>query len=188
MEKILGAIWWFLPAYLANVMPVITAKMKLPGKTPISEIHFGANKTWRGLYSGCLGALVILILQGWLYERNIWTGICLMDYKELSLGELDGIFFQYHERLIIWVLIFGLGTILGDMVGSYIKRWYLLIPPGGMAFPLDQLDFVAGVFVLAFAFSEIGFWGWVVIIIASPALQLLASFIGFHLKLKKVKH
>ncbi len=45
MEKVLGILWWFLPAYLANVMPVITAKMKLPGGAPICEPYLGANKT-----------------------------------------------------------------------------------------------------------------------------------------------
>ncbi len=130
----------------------------------------------------------VLVLQRYLQSQGIMAWACLMDYEKLSLGALDRDLIHYHERLIVWAMIFGLGTILGDMAGSFLKRKYFKIPPGGKCCFLDQLDFVAGVFVFVFLFSDFGVWHWIIISSVTLLLQPLASIIGYHLRIKKVKH
>lgn len=187
MDFVLKILWWFLPAYAANVAPVLTAKMNLPGGSAVCEPCFGSNKTWRGLYSGVLGAMLMLLLQSHLQSLGgLWVQVSIMDYQELSLGEFDKIFLNYSERLVVWSVIFGLGTILGDMLGSYIKRHYQHKKPGEMSVLLDQWDFVFGVWVFSFLFFEIDFVGWIIIAIATLLLQPTASAVAYVLGIKNV--
>lgn len=171
MGIFLSAIYWFLPAYVANMAPVIAAKLKLPLGTPISFKWLGEHKTWRGIYAAYIGALLILWLQWWLQGLGLMTKYTFLDYQSINLWG--------------YAVLFGLGAIVGDALKSFIKR-RLNKPPGTAWVPFDQLDFVVGAIVAVSPW----FWpGWPVVIVLmllSPILHLLVNVIGYWLGFKKV--
>lgn len=75
---ILSSLYFILPAYFANMFPVVFAKIKLPVTSgplplgaPVNKKLFGSHKSWRGFYAGYLGALIILYLQFYLQKEGL---------------------------------------------------------------------------------------------------------------------
>ncbi len=160
IELIGSALWFILPAYFANAAPVI-----LGGGTPIDGGRnftdgrriFGDGKTVRGFVAGLAAGTIIGSLQG--------AAKCQLSYY-LPLG-----------------FLLGLGALLGDLLGSFIKR-RLGIERGGAAPGLDQLGFVVIALLLA---SPIELPRWQVIVtllVITPPIHLATNFIGHKLKLK----
>lgn len=150
---------YILPAYIANGAPVIFgggAPLDMHRKIGKKRI-FGNNKTFRGTAFMMLGAIVI------------------------GLAEYP--FFKY--MLAIAVLL-GIGTILGDLIGSFIKRRIELKP--GRPFPImDQYGFFIFALILAYPLGHLpDTYGLIFIIILTGVMHLLTN-IGAHLlKLKDV--
>lgn len=157
---IVSAIWFILPAYVANATPVvlgggrpIDAGKKFIDGRPI----FGAGKTVQGFIAGLAAGTFVGLLQG------IAAGP-LPDY--LALG-----------------FLLASGALLGDLLGSFIKR-RLGIKRGGAAPGLDQLSFVV---VALLAASPLGIFSWEIvltIIIITPPIHLVTNFGGYKLGLK----
>ena len=156
-----GAIWFILPAYVANATPVV-----LGGGTPIDmgkrfidgRPIFGAGKTVRGFLGGLVAGTSVGLLQG------VAAGPFL---NLLSLG-----------------FLLALGALLGDLAGSFIKR-RLGMKRGKAAPGLDQLAFVAGALLLA---SSVHFPGWGVvltILIITPPIHLATNYGSYKLGLKR---
>ena len=164
---ILESLYFFLPAYLTNMAPVLFRGIPWGGK-PISAAQFGEHKTWRGLVVAPLVGGLAFLLQRWLYLHGFqdWA---LIDYADFPF------WFGFLQ---------GGGVILGDLIKSFYKRRQG-IKPGDPWWGWDQLDFVIGGIVL-------GFWVYVppaeivlVLLVLSPILHLLANNIGYLLKIKK---
>jgi CDP-2,3-bis-(O-geranylgeranyl)-sn-glycerol synthase len=179
---ILQALYFMLPAYVANMCPVlfkgtfkplakpIAPRIKIRGK-PI----FGTHKTFRGLLVAALAGILIFLLQEWLYNYSFFQTISLFDYK---------VFFQQYSILPGFLL--GFGAIFGDLVESAIKR-QLDLKPGAKFMPWDQIDFVAGA-LLFMAIIYVPSWQVILIIfILTPILHIATNHLGYYLKLKKVK-
>jgi CDP-2,3-bis-(O-geranylgeranyl)-sn-glycerol synthase len=159
--QLLGeAIWFILPAYVANATPVV-----LGGGTPIDGGRlfrdgrpiFGAGKTIRGFATGLIVGSIVGVIQGIVAGRPC-------AYAMLGL-------------------LLALGALVGDLAGSFIKR-RLNIPRGGAAPVLDQLGFV--VFALIFV-SPIMPPRWEVILIIlliTPPLHIATNFVGYKLRFK----
>jgi len=70
LKFILGALWFMLPSYAANIIPVFAKKINLwnyPvdfGKTWKGKRIFGDHKTWRGIISGIVVAALLSFFQG----------------------------------------------------------------------------------------------------------------------------
>lgn len=176
---IIQAFYWILPAYFANMCPVIFDKLGLlkplmrpidGGKLMGGKELFGKNKTWRGLASGIIGATLICGLQAALYDVA-W-------FKELSL-------FNYRELWLPFGILIGAGAIIGDLLKSFFKRRFG-IASGGVWPVFDQLDFIIG----SFAFVYFIFWpGWhifVAVVIMTLLLHPLTNIIGYAVGFKKV--
>lgn len=164
---ILAAIWFFLPAGLANAAPVFAAKLPGPKwlKTPLDlgkswrgKRLLGDNKTWRGLVAGILIATLVIALQKYYFTHNLWV--------------LEHSWFDYRPG-IIWLLgpLFGLGALLGDAIESFFKR-QRAVKPGQPWFPFDQIDYILGGllasrFIVALPFSNY--------------LWVLGTYFGLHL-------
>ncbi|MCX8175375.1 MAG: CDP-2,3-bis-(O-geranylgeranyl)-sn-glycerol synthase [Candidatus Micrarchaeota archaeon] len=129
------SIIFILPSYFANSVPVV-----LGGGVPIDGGRkmgdgrriLGSGKTLRGFFAGVLAAVFIgaaeaLVLPG--TEFDIYGGSAL---SYLACGALLGV-----------------GTMVGDLVGSFIKRRQG-IAQGKPSFLLDQLTFLA--FAILFAY------------------------------------
>lgn len=155
-----GAIWFILPAYVANAAPVIFG-----GGTPIDmgkrfidgRPIFGAGKTVRGFLAGLVAGSLVGLMQG------VATG---SPSTLFALG-----------------FLLALGALLGDLAGSFIKR--RLGVERGRAMPgLDQLTFVAGALLLA---SPVSLPSWevvVALVVITPPIHLATNFAGYKLGLK----
>lgn len=170
-----GALYFFAPAYLANMAPVAVrghaewlARPIDGGRAWRGRRVLGDHKTWRGLLAGIVTGGLAFGVQRWLWQHGVGHDLALLDY-----GACDP-----------WVpgTLLGLGAGLGDAVKSFFKR-RLDIAPGGSWLGFDQLDFMMGayacvsivfvpplletlailpvVFLGSIATSTIGYWiGW----------------------------
>jgi len=175
LEAIPQALWFFVPAYVANPMAVVFG-----GGTPIDfgrtlrdgERLFGDGKTWRGLIGGMAsGATLGLALSSIVGPlAPTWS------------------FGAWHEALIASALL-AFGALLGDLVGAYLKR-RMHKPRGAKAPGLDQYDFVVGALVLAVLlpdwsvrrfFSGDAWLGLVAIVVITPALHRAVNVLGYRM-------
>ena len=126
-------LWFFLPAMVANMAPVIATRFNL---TPIlnkpldaklmwrGQRLFGSHKTIRGLIWGVITGAITAVIQ---YRITGWFGS--VD-AAVSLGAL-----------------LGFGALTGDAIKSFFKRRWA-IQPGSIWMPWDQIDFVIGAYLV----------------------------------------
>jgi CDP-2,3-bis-(O-geranylgeranyl)-sn-glycerol synthase len=136
-HEVLQVLWLFVPAYLANMSPVLVQGWFEGLATPIDggcSFHgrrvLGDHKTWRGLLAGIIVATAAYALQGRLHAAGFAPGLALLDYADDPW--LPG-------------FLMGLGTGVGDAVKSFFKR-RVDIAPGASWSIFDQLDFFAGAY------------------------------------------
>ena len=172
--SVLHALLVFLPAYVANMSPVLVAKV-IPGwKAPIDggrvgkdgQRLLGPGKTWRGLAGGTvLGAATAIavavavpaagdpgLFAGWDYGAKGFDGPPIGSEDPC----LDTAKCAADDASPAWaVALFGgfvgFMALVGDAVKSYFKR-RTGRPRGKPWVPFDQLDFVVfGLLAMALA-------------------------------------
>lgn len=79
LDLILSALWFILPAYVANSVPIIAGKYLGKYNYIISKKFLGEGKTWGGFFFGLFAGTLVGFLQGALYLGFL-----------LSLGALLG--------------------------------------------------------------------------------------------------
>ena len=139
-HDVLQTLYFFLPAYLANMAPVLVhghfAALDRPldgGRVLWGERMLGAHKTWRGLVAGIVAGLGVFALQRLLYDFGWLRALAPIDYGATTL----------------WLgVLLGLGTGVGDAVKSFVKR-RIAIAPGEPWVGFDQLDFMVGAYCFA---------------------------------------
>lgn len=169
VATILQAVWLMLPAYIANPTAVVFG-----GGTPIDFRRnwrdgrriLGDGKTFRGLIGGIVCGIIIGIIQ--------------MQFSPPSQGSFT----------LTAIITLSLGALLGDLAKSFFKR--RLGFERGAKFPIvDQLDFVAGAWVLTYIFEpgwftdNFTFWIIITVLILTPILHRITNIIGYYIKLKK---
>jgi len=169
------AVWIILPAYAANgLTPLIGKFLKThpidSGRTLKGNPLFGKGKSWEGLAFGSIVGIIIALVQMWAYPYLPWS-LSEVELTIVSMGPVLG-------------FLLGFGALIGDLVGSFIKR-RLNLKRGRPAPLLDQDDFVLGSLGFA-ALAVMVKWEWVVLLaIITPILHFIASIIGYLLKVKK---
>lgn len=179
MNHVYSALWFFLPAGIANATPVFAAFM--PGlrywNTPLDldkswrgKRILGKHKTLRGLVSGVVMATIVFWLQRYGYEHSYWLRtISYIDYGNVTL----------------WLgFLLGFGALIGDVVKSFYKRLGR-IAEGTSWFPFDQIDYILGGIGASLLVVRLAFNQYLLIGIVWLSLHLLASYIGYLLGLKK---
>ncbi|MDP3639640.1 MAG: CDP-archaeol synthase [Nanoarchaeota archaeon] len=166
---IIQALYYFLPAYVANMAPVLFKRIPFGGK-PVQQKLLGAHKTWRGLIIAPVMGMLIFWLQKLAYKSG-FQEVALIDYSDFSL---------------LFGFLLGSGAILGDLVKSFFKR-RRGIKAGQSWKPWDQLDFVFGALALSFFVYVPPAEVVLALLVLSPVLHLAGSYIGFQVKLKKEK-
>lgn len=176
----LMAAWLMLPAYAANIAPVLAARWKIgePLAFPVDlgaklggKPVLGPHKTFRGFAVGIIAAFLVVLLQARLQGVPFFDGISLFYYP----GENPGVL----------ALALGGGALVGDAVKSFFKRRAGV--PSGKDWPFfDQVDFVLGaLFFLSFVTRPP--FGIVIMALAvSPLLHLLVDAIGRKTGIKRV--
>ena len=170
-------LYFALPAFFANMIPIVVAKINLWSglnkpmdfeKTLFGKRIFGSHKTIRGLVSGTLIGALVTSIQ-YLLER----------------GEIIKIpFLESYLEFLIYGLLAGFGALLGDAFFSFLKR-QLNIQSGRPFIPFDQIDYILGfigctLIVVPWKWSELLFLS-VVVLVLNP----LANLISYLLHIKK---
>ena len=167
---VLKSLYLMLPAYFANMAPVIVKKInfldypvdfnKKLGNNPI----FGRHKTFRGFFFGILFAIIITYIQFRLMGTN-------------SLEILD-----YRMWLLIGFLM-GFGALIGDLIKSFFKR-RISIKPGDRFIPFDQTDFVAGALVFTMLAFKLSWQIFIVSLLLSFVLHIIVNHVSYWLKIR----
>jgi len=130
----LSLIIFILPSYFANSVPVL-----LGGGLPIdlgAKFHgqrlFGNGKTIRGFFAGVFAGLLVACLEA-----------LLLPGTALDIFNGNAALYIYSGFLL------SLGTMVGDLAGSFVKRRQN-IAQGKQSLAVDQLSFLA--FALLFAY------------------------------------
>jgi CDP-2,3-bis-(O-geranylgeranyl)-sn-glycerol synthase len=186
-EIILQALWFILPAYIANASAVLVGGGKpidFGKKWRDGKRILGDGKTWRGLFSGAFvgmtGGFGLSIVA--IYSNN-------SDFSFLELSDFG--------RFPLMIPIIGsicFGALLGDITESFFKR-RMDIDRGKDWIPFDQLDFIIGALVLSLImagiiqiftsywfFYNFTIWHIFVLIIITPFIHIFSNF--FHRKIK----
>ncbi len=160
-----------LPAYIANPTAVVFGGGK--------AIDFGKNwrdgrrilgdgKTFRGLVGGTACGIVIGLIQ-----RQVASGNEIFVIPSMTA-----------------IITLSFGALLGDMVKSFFKR-RAGFERGAELPVIDQLDFVAGAWVLTYVFDpqwfldNFTFWIIITVLVLTPVLHRLTNIIGYYIKVKK---
>jgi len=167
--EILRAFLIFLPALVANSSPLVFKNIFRSRKlTPIDKGTFladgerllGENKSIEGFFAGVGGGTIIGGIYALLFNQSEWV--------------IEGI-------------LMGLGTMLGDLFNSFVKR-RLKIKPGEPFIPMDQLTFLYGAYLTVYPFNNF-FWtnlitpvdlamGTFVVLVLHPLTNLIAYLMG----------
>ncbi len=170
LTLILKSLYFFLPAYFANMAPVFVKKVHFLD-TPIWKKKLGTHKTWRGVVSAVVFGGLVFGIQKFVYMLG-FRSLAIIDYSDFS----------------IWLgLLLGFGAIFGDAVKSYYKR-KAEIKEGNPWPVFDQIDFVVGGLVFSwFVYvppAEVA----LIVLVLSPILHFVISYSGYLLGIRKVKY
>jgi len=173
---LLQCFYLMLPAYFANMAPVIVKKINFL-KVPIDfnrKINnmpvFGKNKTFRGLFFGVLFSIVVAYIQFVLNDNGIFLSLAIADYSNwLLIG-----------------LLMGFGAIIGDLAESFVKR-RLSFKSGEGVFPFDQIDFVVGALIFVYPLVKLSVSKIAIIILLSIVLHIIVNHAAFYAKVRDKK-
>jgi CDP-2,3-bis-(O-geranylgeranyl)-sn-glycerol synthase len=157
-NDVLSALYFMIPAYVANSTPTIFGGGKaidLGRRFIDGEPIFGANKTIRGFIGGlALGS---------------------------SVGIVEALVFS--QGLLPKSVLTSLGSLSGDLAGAFIKRRMKLSP--GFPLPLmDQLDFILGALLFSCPIYGLNMNVIFILLLITPPLHLATNSIAYALKLK----
>ncbi len=171
--NVVMAMWLMLPAYIANPMAVVFG-----GGTPVDmgmkwmdgQRVLGDGKTIRGLVGGTICGIIAGIIQ--IYAASTFN---IMIVPTMTA-----------------VFTLSFGALFGDLIKSFFKRRVGFVR--GAELPLiDQLDFVAGAWLLTYIFDPVWFtenfisspWIILTVLVLTPILHRLTNIFGYNIKLKK---
>jgi CDP-2,3-bis-(O-geranylgeranyl)-sn-glycerol synthase len=181
LEDIFFALWFFLPAGIANVMPIFAANVPIisrwnapidGGATFRGKRVFGAHKTWRGLISGIIAGTLTLALQQYLVGEFSWL-------HDLTF-QVD---YQHLPTLIMGPL-FAIGALGGDAIESFLKR-QRGIEPGKGWFPFDQTDYIIGGALATMPFVSLSLWQYAWLLGLWLVVHVVSTVAGYFLGLKE---
>ena len=127
---------FILPAYFANSTPVVLGgglPLDLKAKLGDFKRLFGDGKTIRGFASGVL------------------AGTLIGELEALALPATKYSLYSSPQIYILAGFLLGLGTMIGDLAGSFLKRRFGM-KRGHPSFILDQLFFLAIALLFAYPF------------------------------------
>ncbi|RLE83254.1 MAG: CDP-2,3-bis-(O-geranylgeranyl)-sn-glycerol synthase [Thermoprotei archaeon] len=165
-----------IPAYVANAVPVIVAKI-LKKRTPIDmgknfvdgRRILGDGKSIEGFIAGVLAGASTYYPAKVVFEA--------LYLKYLSEIVFNSFFF----------IVTSIAALTGDMLGSFIKR-RLGIPRGAPLPLVDQLSFIIIALIADYLIFKINIFSLeaLLLVILTYAFHKLFNFLAFKLGLKNV--
>jgi CDP-2,3-bis-(O-geranylgeranyl)-sn-glycerol synthase len=175
-HDVLQTLWFFVPAFLANMTPVIVQGhftwLDRPldgGRMLWGDRILGAHKTWRGIVAGTIVGLATFAGQRLVYDAGWLRELAAIDYGETSLA---------------LGLLLGLGTGVGDAVKSFFKR-RIAIAPGEPWIDFDQLDFMVGAYLFAAPIHTAPMLAFLLCLPIVATGSILVTVVGYELGLKE---
>ena len=186
-----GSILLDLLRIVVTLLPAMTANTFAPftgGGKPVDlgmsrkdgRRYLGDGKTWRGFLGGSICATILGL-------------VLLLVLHLISLTDVSDSFWGPFPRSIILISAMAVGSLVGDMIGSFIKR--KLNRPRGTKTPLlDQWDYLIGtaLFILPFHLwwydNLIADHSWIALILFLAVAWLahtIANYIGYWIGVKK---
>lgn len=182
VKFILSCFWFFLPAYLTNILPPFLKRWKICerlnkpldfNKKFLKKPILGAHKTIRGVVFGFLLGFFTVFFQKFLYQFQFIKEISFLNYSQ--------------AKIIFLAILLPLGAIFGDLLFSFIKR-RIDLPPGAPFLPFDQTNYVIGAFVFLFKTPFfISFKVWISLFFLTFFLHLAFNYFGYLLKIHRAK-
>ena len=166
------SFWLVAPAYAANGFPPLV-KGRRPidlGRTFRGKRIFGNGKTIEGTIAGIIFGIIIGSIQ--IYGQQ---------FIPLSV---DGIVLNLTVMTLPIVILLCLGTMFGDILGSFIKR-RISLERGSSAPLLDQLGFLVFAFIFVSVIYPVEIPIIITLIILTPIIHLVANVIGYFIKVKR---
>lgn len=174
--NLIESIWLILPAYAANgLVPLVKGRHPIDGGRLFLDGNpvFGEGKTWEGLFFGCIFGALIGLIEGIAFPF-IPFNISPIPLVIVPMSWFLG-------------LILGLGAMIGDLVGSFIKR-RIGLKRGEPALIMDQDDFVLGSLFLVSFFITIKIEWLILLLLLTPPIHLITNRIAYYLKIKSTPH
>lgn len=176
MNELPTLIWFFLPAGIANMAPVLVARLPVlnrpidAGRKFRGRAILGPHKTWRGLVFGVAAACILVYFQMLCYPRP--NGQTLVNYESVN---------------ILWLgFLLGLGALGGDILKSFFKR-RLNIPSGRPWVPFDQIDWILGAAILSQFVVRLSLGELLTAVIFFGLLHPIVNLVGYFIGLKPNK-
>jgi CDP-2,3-bis-(O-geranylgeranyl)-sn-glycerol synthase len=184
---ILQSIYFLVPAYFANMAPIIVKKIKFLNffAAPIDlgnrfidgKPYFGRNKTYRGFLAAIIMGIIGAFIQFFLFNLEFFRWV-----------SIPGINFSSVWTPLFLGTLLGTGAITGDLIKSFFKR-RLNILPGSPFIPLDQIDFVIGAYLFVSIFY-LKYLSWPLVLssfILSFFLHIIVNHVAYYLGIRKEK-
>ncbi len=180
LPSFIVSIIMFIPAFVANPAAVIFGGKFIidRGRTLGGKRILGDHKTLSGLVGGTFSGIIIGIIMNYLF-------ILIHQY-----------YLVYSSNIIelIWILfVLSFFSMVGDLVGSFIKR-RLDRKPGQESLFLDQYPFA----LVSLAFSyllipdvSVRLFPWegiIAILIITPLIHRGVNILGYKMKMKDVPY
>jgi CDP-2,3-bis-(O-geranylgeranyl)-sn-glycerol synthase len=172
-----------VPAMTANTFapftgggkPVDFGKARKDGRR-----YLGDGKTWRGFLGGSISATIL--------------GLLLLLFLHFTgLTDVTDSFWGPFPWSIILIPSLAAGSLVGDMIGSFIKR--ALNRPRGTKTPLlDQWDYLIGtaIFILPFypwwydhLMADFSWIALILFLMVAWLAHTIANYIGYRIGVKK---
>lgn len=180
LKDVLFALWFFLPAGIANMMPIFAAKIPALkkfdapmdlGRSFRGKRIFGDHKTWRGLVAGIIAGTLTLWLQQYLFSEFAWirSFAGAVDYPSLPT--------------FIMGPLFAIGALGGDAIESFFKRQRGIAPGKGW-FPFDQTDYIIGGAIATMPFVSLSIGHYALLLVLWLIVHVLSTITGYFLNLK----
>jgi len=166
--SMLKAVWFALPAYIANASPVVLARvlkrrhpLDMGAKFVDGKRVLGDSKTIEGFVFGISMGFLTGLVQGMLVD-GVWVHV------------LRG-------------FVLGFGAMVGDSLGSFIKR-RMGLRPGQPAPLLDQAMFIAVALLFAYMAKlyPLTMFQTIFLLVFTPVLHIVSNVFAYILKLKDV--
>lgn len=181
LVAVLAAVYFMLPAYVANL-----SGLAFGGGTPVDGGReckdgrrlIGNGVTWKGLQNGTIIGTLVGVILGII-------GTFYGDLSALTGGIIDlHVYGSIFGGLILGFLM-AFGALLGDAVGSFLKR-RIGLDRGAPAPLMDQLDFVIGALIFSLLVVQISWKFFIVIAVLSLVLHLGSNTFAYLIGMKDV--
>jgi len=174
LVELVKALFILFPAYAANGFPPL-ARGSLPidfnRKWFDGNRIFGDGKTIEGFALGLIAGAFVGVLET-IAQPSINSYAATWNVQIPMMNFSIG-------------LLISLGTLFGDLCGSFIKR-RLGFKRGSEVLFLDQWNFIIGSIVFVFMITEITIWMVLMMLLITLVIHRVANIVGHRLKVKRV--